>query len=151
MFEVFARDDETAALHREATALADAGDLKGAVDRLRKATKRMGTSPVSYPVLTWLRLPLYLQKAGQFKDAMVEFNNIIEDTDRRINHGCPSGISRESKSQAKHADLQTIYDKMRLACKREGLHEEAAKYAEISNEHRHKFRKLYDKLVMKKR
>lgn len=151
MFEVFARDDKTAALHREATALADVGDLKGAVACLRKATKRMKTSPVSYPVLAWLRLPLYLQQAGQFKKAMTEFNRIIEDTDRRISHGCCAETTGEAKQQMKHADLQTIFDKMGLACKREGLSEEAAKCAELSVWHRDQFRILYDKLVMKKR
>ena len=57
---MFAQDHETDALLREATQWSDAKDWDRAIACLRQANARMKVSPVSYPVQTWLRLPLYL-------------------------------------------------------------------------------------------
>ncbi|WP_322080250.1 hypothetical protein [Burkholderia cenocepacia] len=115
---MFAKDIETSALLREATRLSDTGDLDKAIACLQETHRRMAISPVSYPVETWLRLPLYLQKAGRFAEAMDEFAKLVANT--------PTRIAREQPhlSAAKHEkfvkqDIAIIEGKIRLASERE--------------------------------
>jgi len=115
--EPTARELRAQSLLREATAKHDAKDLLGAIRCLREAYELLGTSSISYPVETYLRLPLYLQKADLFQEAMESFNSILK-----------SAASQVARNFA-HQDVVTqlslvamnrhvIYDKMRVACKR---------------------------------
>jgi tetratricopeptide (TPR) repeat protein len=80
---MFSRDDETAALLRNATAHADVLDWDAALDCLRQAKKQMIESPAHYPVETWCKLALYLSRAGRFEESMREFDWLIADLPRR--------------------------------------------------------------------
>ena len=78
----FARDDETSALSRKATALKDAGDWDGAINTLREMKERMWTSPVNFGIEAWCRLPLVLQQAGRFEESELEFEKLLEEVPR---------------------------------------------------------------------
>lgn len=115
---MFAQDPETAALLREATQWSDAKEWDRAIACLRQANARMKVSPVSYPVQTWLRLPLYLQKAGRFDEATVEFTKLADETAGRIARAFPHQSKGKQQVFIKQ-ELAVIQDKMRLAKERE--------------------------------
>lgn len=81
---MFASDPDTDVLLREATAHADAKRWDDAICALQQAAQRMARSPVDYPVETWLRLPLYLQRAGRFVESMSAFDEVDAQTPARI-------------------------------------------------------------------
>lgn len=111
-------DDRIAALHREATQHKDSRDWPAAVRCLYEAKALMQRSSVLYPVLSWLRLPLFLQQAGRYDEAVAEFGWLLDTTPDRIarefGHQTPDVIKRIVRD-----DLATIRDKMRLASQRE--------------------------------
>ncbi len=115
---MFAQDHETDALLREATQWSDAKDWDRAIACLRQANARMKVSPVSYPVQTWLRLPLYLQKAERFDEAMIEFTKLADETGGRIARAFPHQSKAKQQVFAKQ-ELAVIQDKIRLAKERE--------------------------------
>lgn len=78
----FARDDETSALSRKATALKDAGNWDGAINTLREMKERMWASPVNFGIDAWCRLPLVLQQAGRFEESELEFEKLLEEVPR---------------------------------------------------------------------
>ncbi len=78
----FARDDETSALSRKATALKDAGDWDGAINILREVKERIWASPVNFGIDAWCRLPLVLQQAGRFEESELEFEKLLEEVPR---------------------------------------------------------------------
>lgn len=124
------RDEETAALMREATAAKNVGDWPRAIDCLQRAKMRMGSG---HTIDAWLRLPVFLQQAGRFSEAMTEFAWLIERVNARdprlIFNGGPYLVQRQVATCLAH-----IYDKMRLACKREKLPEQAERYASMKDE-----------------
>lgn len=138
---MFARDDQTARLLREATAAKDSGDMDTAIESLEKAVAAMYNSPVSYPIETWLRLPLYLQQAKRMDEALAIFHTLIAETEIRIQRNF-GHLSKSKRKPFYHNELATIYDKMRLACKREKMLDEAERYADESKKHKQCFEKL---------
>lgn len=80
---MFASDEETAKLLRDATAYAKVGQQDKAISALCAAKQRMLVSSVHYPTETWCRLPLYLQKAARFDESMKEFDWLLADLERR--------------------------------------------------------------------
>ena len=139
---MFSRDDETAALLREATRWADEKNWPQALACLEQAHERMQTSPVSYPIETWLKRPLYLQKARQFDKALAVCQQLIEDTPRRIAHGAPQAKPKQQKA-LQHSDLGVIFSKMSLICKREKQREQAEEYARQEAYHAEQHEKLF--------
>ena len=87
-------------LLKQATQKHDKKDFMGAVEDLRSAYELMAKSSVVHPIATYLRLPLYLQKAGEFEESMIEFDKLRQRT-------------RDSR------DIQVIKNKIQLATKRE--------------------------------
>lgn len=71
----------------------------------------------SYPTEWYLRLPLFLQQAGRMSEALTEFQWLLTHFD------CfKSGYSQADELEiehARHCYLATIYDKLRVAWKRE--------------------------------
>lgn len=115
---MFAQDPETAALLRDATQWSDAKDWDRAIACLRQANAKMKISPVSYPIQTWLRLPLYLQKAGRYEESMTEFAKISDETEART----ARAYSHQSKAKQRviaKQEQDIIREKMRLAQERE--------------------------------
>lgn len=115
---MFASDPETDSLLRAATSHGASKDMQAAVMCLQAATSRMHYSPVSYPIETWLRLPLYLQKAGRYQEALTEFEKLISETEARI----ARAFSHQSKAKQRifcRQEIEVIRGKMQLAAERE--------------------------------
>jgi len=104
-------------LNRKASDLKDA-DLNAAIACLAEAQPLRPTVPTEYGVLEYLRLPLFLQKAGRMPEAMIEFGKLLKQFDRAH-------------------DLEVIYDKLRLAHQREKLHDRAVKYGALTLAYRY--------------
>jgi hypothetical protein len=145
-------DQRIAELHREATRLSDSGDLSAAIKALMEAQEKMRHSNISYPTESWTRLPLYMQRGGLFSESMNEFNKLLDELGDRI--------SRELSHQPKrfHAGFcchprAVIYDKIRLACSRQGNKEEAGKYLKLRDDERLRAResmKVFDEWMADK-
>ena len=109
-------------LLREATGQKDAGILEYAILFLRKAYNEINRSKFEYPVSTFLRLPLYLQQAKKFNEALSEFNILLS-----------VGYPNQARDKVIIAyDKSKIYDKMRLSFQREGKYDLAVKYGIFS-------------------
>lgn len=108
MFGLFSKDPDK--LLKDATKVKESGDLAKAISTLRDAYKAISKTEISYPVDTFIRLPLYLQEAGDGFAAWREFNEIL----RGGYHRAPSDKTLIPMEQS------TIYDKMRLFLQREG-------------------------------
>lgn len=138
--------DATAALHREATRMKVAGDWDGAVSALQKAQELMRNSNVINTTESWVRLPLFLQQAGRFEEAMEEFNRLLNEIDT-LKAKESSQFPDKFRLGFTHHPRAVIYDKMRVACKRQKSLEEAANYEVLRDEQREKhedFRKEFD-------
>jgi tetratricopeptide (TPR) repeat protein len=106
----------------EATARKMEGDLEGAITLLKEAYKEIGKCSIVYSVETFLRLPLYLQKAKRTDEAWEEFNVLLIK-------GYPNQLKNLEIIPMEHC---SIYDKMRLLLQREGKTVEAIKYGIFS-------------------
>lgn len=124
-------DEELAALYREATAAKKEKDWDRAIACLRQANERVG---LNYDIPGSLRLPSFLQQAGRFDEAMLEFNRLLADVEnyvgRTLDHATPN-IRRSAVA----SHCFRIYDKMRLACQREKRTEDAERYAALYQQH----------------
>lgn len=141
------REEDIASLHRAATAMKDSGDVDKAIYALQKAQKLMRESSFSHTTESWLRLPLFLQQGGKFDEAMVEFDRLLDDTDARI----ADEFSHQPEfiqHGATHHVRATIYDKMRLACKRQKLSEYAAEYEVLRDKYRKEHQRYIKKLEL---
>lgn len=127
--------DRIARLNREATKRKTAKDLVGAIACLREAKALAGQTDISFPVETWLRLPLFLQAAGETREAICEFDALAAETRTRVCLATPQA-SPSAWESLEHAELASIYYKAALACKRAKLPVEEAKYARLSETHR---------------
>jgi tetratricopeptide (TPR) repeat protein len=127
-------DQEVATLHKRATSLKDDGRIDEAVQCLKRAQHLMRTeASYSYPIEKWCRLPLFLQLAGHFDEAMQEFKRLIYEVDERLlkeSRHLPDDIALLFR----HAHLAVIYDKMKVACKREKRRDLAEKYLALSRQ-----------------
>lgn len=123
-------------LEKQATEFKKAKDWNSAIECLKKARELRGYSTD--------RLPLFLQQAGLFNEAMTEFKRLLDEVDPY----CASMFSHQPKTiqrgQSYHMRA-SIYNKMRLACEREKLLEEASKYALSSDKYSLKFREYSDR------
>lgn len=113
---MFARDEQVAALLRNATQVATT-DINHAADILLKARPLMQISEVSFAVETWLRLPLYLQKAGRMAEAERIFDLLDAETEQRVAHGGPQA-SETTKRRLEKIERRIILEKRELARKR---------------------------------
>ncbi len=100
---------------------------------LQEMNALMKTSRVIYSAEYWTRLPVFLQSAGRFDEAMEEFERLLQEVEPRINkemgHCTPTAIRYFC-----HVNVERIYDKMRMVCKRQKLTEETNKYAKLSEQ-----------------
>ncbi|MEO1751544.1 hypothetical protein [Thiofaba sp. EF100] len=127
------RDEKLSYLSKRATALKDEGKINEAVACLREAQKHMRKSNFSHPAQQWCRLPLFLQMAGRFDEAMAEFHRLLAELDKRMLKEY-AHLPEEIALSCGYTERAVIYDKMRLACKREKRKEEAEKWAALSQE-----------------
>ncbi len=106
------------ALLKKATALHGEKHYLAAVECLKAAYDLMWDEETIWPVSTYLRLPLYLQKAGKYEEALEEFRDMLEDANVTVNREFKHLSPAKRKSHVvfrRHA----IYDKMRVAAQRE--------------------------------
>ena len=109
---------DVATLLKQATAEKESGNLNEAIETLRKAYDLISISGISYSVETFLKLPLYLQKAKRNDEAWREFNLLLT-------RGFPyQNTSLEIRSM----NNSIIYDKMRLFLHREKKYELAVRF-----------------------
>jgi len=130
--EPTAQELRAQSLLKEATEKHDANDLRGAMSCLRKAYTFLEKSSGSYPIETYLRLPLYQQKAGLFQEALESFNALLQSATVQV--------ARDFSHQDAITQLSLvamnrhiIYDKMRVACKREKRPKLVALYGLLSH------------------
>lgn len=105
-------------LLKEATLQRDQGEIDRAIETLRKAYSEIAQSHVSCSVDTFLRLPLYLQKAGRNDEAWREFNLLLT-------RGFPNQIPSHDLLPMEHSQ---IFDKMRLFLQREKKNDLAIRF-----------------------
>jgi tetratricopeptide (TPR) repeat protein len=131
-------------LNKEATRYKGVGDLEAAIASLRKAKRLRWKTGTSFPIKTWLRLPLFLQKVGRMEEAMAEFQDLLSqvqpEVQRFFSH--QPTLVREMLAHAMEA---VIYGKMRLACEREKRTEDATRYAGLADLHWSEHKILFDK------
>ncbi|MCX6923197.1 MAG: hypothetical protein NT154_08310 [Verrucomicrobia bacterium] len=107
MFSFFHRDPSQ--LLKSATAHRNAGHLDKAIADLIEAYRAIAKGNVSYPVETYLRLPLYLQEANRADEAWSQFYSLLQNGFHLMPHdACLLPMF--------HA---AIYDKMRLFLQRQ--------------------------------
>ena len=140
---VFVRPDSAdeqriAALHREATELKGKKEWDKAIACLQEAERLKPKVTTIYPVKHALRLPLFLQQAGRFDEAMQEFQKLLDGTEARIAHQ----FSHQKKTVQKklaHADYADIYKTMCTACKREKRFEQVQEYTKLFEHHTERY------------
>jgi hypothetical protein len=106
-------------LLKEATAMKKSGNIKGAVETLRASYKIMSKNSNSYPIEPYLRLPLYLQEAGEKDEAWGEFNELILWVNAKPRYS----------PEVTPMEQSIVWDKMRLFLQREGNNDSAVQYA----------------------
>lgn len=106
-------------LLKEATAKKKSGNIKGAVETLRASYKILSKHSVFYPIQTYLRLPLYLQEAGEKDEAWGEFNELIMWVNAKPRYS----------PEVTPMEQSIVWDKMRLFLQREGNNDYAVQYA----------------------
>jgi hypothetical protein len=127
-----ASEEKSSELLKQATQMKNLKDLNGAITCLREAYKLMAQSNISYPIETYLRLPLYLQQAGHYTECIVEFEKLLSNSPAKIAKEF-SHISKQEQNGLSAMDISTIYDKMRLASQREKQFTYAVYYQILSD------------------
>lgn len=126
--------ERIAALHREATTHKVA-NWPAAVACLQEAVGLMRAHPSNYVLDRWTRLPVFMQQAGQFDEAMLEFELLLGEVEERVKQESHDGASTTWIEYSTNRNYATIYDKMRMVCKRQKLTTAAAEYALLSSQH----------------
>jgi len=121
-------------MHKKATALLGDGHIDRAIDVLREAHLLMREEAFQgYAVDKWCRLPLVLQQAGRFDEAMREFEQLLSDLHAIRLKQLPQ-YPEEIVLLLTHRIRAAIYDRMRRACKREKRLDVAERYAALAEE-----------------
>jgi hypothetical protein len=107
----------------KATAEHDSHNYDRATEYLRQAYSEIAQTGFDYGISTFLRLPLYLQKAGRGTEAWGEFNRLL--LHRYPCHGDDAAMVPMDHSR--------VYDKMRLFLQREGECDLAVVYGLLSH------------------
>ena len=133
--------DRIAALSREATTHKDVNWDAGVVC-LQEAAQLMRNSDY-YDMNKMLRLPVFLQHAGRFEEAVQEFERLLAEAKpmaqkEMANTDLPTAAKRHT-----HLYYLRIYDKMRMVCKRQKLKDKAEEYRVLSEKHK----LVYDELT----
>lgn len=133
---------------KDATRLKKEGNLDAAISALQEQQRLARAQGVFLEAKTLLRLPLYQERAGRFSCALAEFERILRIADTAAEG---LGMSNPSATWVAYAAAlwrADVYDKMRLACSRQKLQDEAARYTRDCKEQRRaaeKLRKVLDK------
>lgn len=134
-------NEKIAALHREATTHKDVNWL-AAVECLKEAAALMRQYPSNYVLDRWTRLPVFMQQAGQFDEAMQEFERLLSEVETRVRQECLESASVAQVEHLVNLNYEKIYDKMRMVCKRQKLPSAAAEYALLSDQYGERVKEL---------
>ncbi len=113
----FYENEDADILLKKATEL-KSSDINKSIDLLKQAYIEISKTSTNYSIETFLRLPLYLQAAHRSEEAIIEFNNLLEN-------GYPNQLKLKDIIPMEHS---RIYDKMRLFYQREKQNEKAISY-----------------------
>lgn len=125
------RQLDFSSLGRQATEAKKSGDMKQAIELLleqRRVAESAGFKPEAE---TLLRLPLYLQAAGRFAEAVEEFGRLLSMADLAYKVAGDEACSPARKIYSAAIWRAKVYDKMRLAYSRQGDPAGADEYAEL--------------------
>jgi tetratricopeptide (TPR) repeat protein len=123
-------------LHREATTHKKV-NWDAAVACLQEAANLMRQHDSPHIIESWTRLPVFLQQAGRYDEAIQEFERLLSEVKPRV--AKEMALSRSSPSVVKgftHLSYSKIYDKMRLASQRQKLPNKAHEYQHLSEQHK---------------
>lgn len=98
--------------------------------------------PGHYVIDRWIRLPVFLQQAGRFDEAMQEFEKLLKEVQGRVRQETLENATENWISYQEHINYQKIYDKMRMVCKREKWADEVKKYASLATRHAEEVERL---------
>lgn len=107
------------ALGRQATQLKTEKRWDEAVECLMQQRALAAELNVVMGTANLLRLPLYLQQAGQFEDAQAEFERLLASAESEVDGWLSPNVSPASRALAIARERQLIADKARLASKRQ--------------------------------
>lgn len=126
--------EKIAALHREATTYKEV-NWPAAVTCLQRAVRLMRKHPGNYILDHWTRLPVFLQQAGRFEEAMQEFDRLLNEVEDRVKQESPDDASAAWIEYIVNLNCQKIYDKMRMVCKRQKRLNDVTRYRALSNQY----------------
>lgn len=131
--------EEFAALHRKATEFKDARQWDEAIACLRKAKALVG--PDGCSVQRLCRLPLFLQQAGHFDEALAEFQELLDNAEA-ANQDAFGHQRKNVREKFLHLRLSEIYGHMMTACKRQKRSDLLELYREKASFHYGKFTRM---------
>ncbi len=140
-----AEDLAIADLNRKATRHKAAGNLDSAIACLRQAKEIAAAHRIPRAIEPALRLPLFLQQGGYFDAAMIEFEHLLTQAEAIAAFGLEHLPPFFRIGNAQHV-RSLIYDKMRVACKREKRTVEAGQYEAARDTCREEFER-YQKMM----
>jgi tetratricopeptide (TPR) repeat protein len=132
--------DRIASLHAAATQFKTEKEWDAAIAALREA-EPISVKCGGYPMAHYLRLPLFLQQAGRFQEAMTEFERLLSKIEGRIDREF-SHRGVKVRRMLAHAEKADTYEKMALAAKREKRQELETEFSALSEIHRAEHAKL---------
>lgn len=127
------KDKEISELSGQATQYYGDKEWDKAIECLEKVLVLLRESAMIYPIATWLRLPVFLQQAGRFDEAMQEFDHLLGKS-REMNAVSFSHRPKFVQEGITYSDHAAIYDRMRQCCKKQKRLDEAKVYEELSNQ-----------------
>lgn len=134
-------EEEFAALHRKATEFKDAKQWEDAIACLRKAKELVTPSGDGHTVQRLCRLPLFLQQAGHFDEALAEFQELLDNAEAANQY--EFGHQRKNvREKFLHLRLSEIYGHMMTACKRQKRSDLLEIYSEKARFHYGKFTRM---------
>jgi tetratricopeptide (TPR) repeat protein len=127
-------DLKIAELHKEATRNKES-NWDAAVACLQEAAQLMRERGGNYAIDRWTRLPVFLQQAGRYEEAMQEFQRLLDEVKPRVAKETELVTLPSVRRKQVHLNFVHIYDKIRMVCKREKLLDKALEYKELAEKH----------------
>lgn len=128
-------DERISELHKKATRYKDENWTE-AIACLQEASDLMRRHEGNYVLDRWTRLPVFLQQAGRYEEAMQEFQRLLGEVKAKVEKEAQSVTLPSYRRKLEHQNFEHIYDKMRMVCKREKLPDKALEYQTLAKKHR---------------
>ncbi|HRQ57639.1 MAG TPA: hypothetical protein PLN31_09480 [Azoarcus taiwanensis] len=123
-----------ARLKKEATQHKRNGDWGSALSCMKKVHEMwMADGAADVAPESWAKYPLYLQQAGRYDEAMQVFRDVLARADELATRSLIDPLPFLRKGYAKHFE-HVIYDKMRVAARREKRPDDAARFQALADE-----------------